>query len=173
MVFDNIVRQPKQYPRCEEDLGLLATAVNYYAEMRTQMRLLGSLCSKLQHTTAVFLQLAQSYIRHGSSMKSPSNIATTSRRSKGRGPEEGVIQPRDNLIDVDLGDHDFATYLNWLPIDMNDTSRILEAELQVPKYHHSHHREENSPSYPQKPISDGTFDWFLWDDYYGSPTAGL
>lgn len=164
------MHQRSHYPKYDEDLRLLATAVNYFAEMKSQMRLLAGLCSKLQHTAAVFLQLAQSHTRRGNSTKTASNIsgAPLSQQHISSALGEQATQPWDDLINVDLGDHDFITYLNWLPVDMNATSRILETELQGPKSHHPDRSQESSLPYPQKPMSDRTFDWFLWDDYYGS-----
>ncbi|KAJ5369515.1 hypothetical protein N7509_014127 [Penicillium cosmopolitanum] len=173
VIFENLVHQHSHYPKHDEDLRLLATTVNYFAEMRSQMRLLAGLCYKLQHTAAVFLQLAQSHTRHGNSTKPAGNTAPLSQQQKSSALGEKATQPWDDLINIDLGDHDFSTYLNWLPVDMNATSRILETELQGPKSHHPDRSQESSLPYPQKPMSDRTFDWFLWDDYYGSTNVGF
>ncbi|KAJ5281836.1 hypothetical protein N7478_007208 [Penicillium angulare] len=166
VIFENVVQQPSQYAGYEDDLRLLATAVNYYAEMKSQMRLLSSLCSKLQHTMSVFFQLAQSHTGNVGETKLPKDKAPISQ-------EEEAVPPWNDLIDMDLGDLDITPYLNWLPIDMNHTFQILETELQAPKVRPSHNFEECGPAYSQKPISDRTFDWFLWDDYYASPNVGL
>ena len=148
-------------------MRLLAMAVDYFADMRAQMRLLAGLCTKLQHTATVFLQLAQSHIRHCNSRKSAQDKVPLSKQAKGLRPGEQTAQQWDDLIDIDLDDDALIAYLNCLPVDMNATSRILESELQVPQPHNPDHGEENSPTYFQNPMSDCTFGWFLWDDYYG------
>ncbi|KAJ5113088.1 hypothetical protein N7456_001622 [Penicillium angulare] len=166
VIFENIVQQPSQYTGYEDDLRLLATAVNYYAEMRSQMRLLSSLCSKLEHTTSVFFQLAQSHAGNLDREKAPKDKAPISQ-------EEESVRPWDDLINMDLSDLNITPYLNWLPIDMSHTSQILETELQGPNPQPSHNSEECGPAHSEKPISGSTFDWFLWDDYYGSSNVGL
>lgn len=132
------------------------------------MRLLAGLCSKLQHTAAVFLHLAQSHIRHCYPKKPIPSAVLLFQQPKGSEAGEHATQPWDHLIDLEMGEQELITYLNYLPADMNATSRILETELQVPQFHHLRRGEENSPIYSQQPLSDCTFGWFLWDDYYGS-----
>lgn len=136
------------------------------------MRLLSGLCFKLQHTAAVFLQLAQSHICHDKSIYFQKGADDITQQLKASGPGEEAAESQNNLIDLVLGDHDLTNYLNCLPLEMNDTSQILETEFQVPKSHIFHLGEEDNPPYPQRPISDRTFDWFLWDDYYGSSNVG-
>lgn len=162
------MHQSSQFSKREDDLRLLAIAVNYFAEMRPQMRLLADLCSKLQHTAAVFLHLAQSHIRHCTSTKAALDADPLSEQLKTSEPDEQTTPSWNDLINIDLNDDELITYLNCLPVDMDATSRILENELQFPQSHHSDYGEESSPTYLQKPILDCTFGWFLWDDYYGS-----
>lgn len=162
------MHQSSQSPKHEDDLRLLAVAVNYFAEMRPQMRLLADLCSKLQHTAAVFLHLAQSHNRHCNSTTPARNAVPLSQQPEISEPEKQTTYSWDGLIDIDLSDDEIITYLNCLPVDMEATSRILENELQFPQSHHSVYGEESSPTCFQKQISDCTFGWFLWDDYYGS-----
>jgi hypothetical protein len=64
VIFDNVVHHQNHGPTIEQDLSLLTTTVTYFADMRSQMRLLACVCSKLQHTAAVFLHLAQTHVRH-------------------------------------------------------------------------------------------------------------
>ncbi|KAJ5523373.1 hypothetical protein N7513_012917 [Penicillium frequentans] len=173
VIFENIVHQNSESSKQEDDLRLLTVAVNYFAEMRPQMRLLADLCSKLQHTAAVFLHLAQSHNRHCNSIKPTRNAVPLSQQPKISGPDGQNTHPWDYLIDVDLSDYELITYLNCLPVDMEATSRILENELQFPQSHHLHHVETGIPTYFQRPISDCTFGWFLWDDYYGSSNTRL
>ncbi|KAJ5623059.1 hypothetical protein N7490_011664 [Penicillium lividum] len=168
VIFENIVHRPSQSQKHENDLDLLAITVNYFAEMRPQMRLLAGLCSKLQHTATVFLQLAQSYIRHCYSIKPKQYTVLLSQQPKSSRPDEQATQPWDDLIDIALDDQELINYLSCLPVDMNPTSRILETELHVPQSHRPDRAENMSPTYSQQPMSDFTFGWFLWDDYYGS-----
>ncbi|KAJ5118818.1 hypothetical protein N7448_010525, partial [Penicillium atrosanguineum] len=168
VIFENIIHQSSQYPALEQDLRLLATTVTYFTEMRSQMRLLAGVCSKLQHTATVFLQLAQSHARHGTSLKPATNATSPSKHWNSSGLGEDGIQSWGDLIDADLSDNDFINYLNLLPVDMDATSRILETELQFPGPNYSNSEKENNPTYLQRPTLDRVFDWFSWDDYYGS-----
>ncbi|KAJ5769064.1 hypothetical protein N7520_003623, partial [Penicillium odoratum] len=168
VVFENIVHRPSHSQKHENDLRLLAITVNYFADMRPQMRLLADLCSKLQHTAAVFLQLAQSHVRHCYSTKPTQNAVLLSQQPKSSRADEQATQTWNDLIDIALDDQELINYLSCLPVDMNSTSRILETELHVPQSHRPNRAENMSPTYSQQPISDCTFGWFLWDDYYGS-----
>ncbi|KAJ5805700.1 uncharacterized protein N7503_003302 [Penicillium pulvis] len=168
VIFENIVHRSSQSLKHEDDLRLLAVAVDYFAEMRSQMRLLADLCSKLQHTAAVFLHLAQSLNRHCKSTKPARNVVPISQQQTVAEPEEQTTHSWDDYVDIDMSDDELTTYLSCLPVDMEATSRMLENELQFPQSHHGDHGEKSSPTYFQKPISDCTFGWFLWDDYYRS-----
>lgn len=141
--------------------------VTYFTEMRSQMRFLAGVCAKLEHTAAVFLQLAQSHTRYSDSAKPTDDAARLSQRSNSSGLNEHGIQSWDGMIDADLVHSDFTNYLNWLPVDMDATSRILETELQGSRTHHSDRKPESTSTYFQRPASDRIFEWFLWDDYYG------
>lgn len=131
------------------------------------MRLLAGLCSKLEHTAAVFLQLAQSHTRYSNSAKPTDDAARLPQRPNSPGLDEHGTQPWDGMTDADLVHCDFANYLNWLPVDMEPTSRILETELQGSRSQHSDRKPESTSTYFQRPASDRIFEWFLWDDYYG------
>jgi hypothetical protein len=168
VIFENIIHQPSQYPTLEQDLRLLATTVTYFTEMRLQMRLLAGVCSKLQHTAAVFLQLAQSHTRHSTSAKPSADTSRFSEQSNSSRLGGHATQSWDDSINADLDGHEFMNYLNCLPADMNDTSQILETELQVSKPQHLDGEQETSSAYLQRPTSDCAFDWFLWNDYYGN-----
>lgn len=131
------------------------------------MRLLAAVCSKLQKTAAVFLQLAQSHTRHNTSTK-PIGGTFLSEYSQNSGFAEQSTQALDDMINADLRDQDFINYLNLLPVDMNATSRILETELQAPGFHFSDREMEITSANLQRPTLDRAFDWFSWDDYYGT-----
>lgn len=168
MIFENIIHQSGQYPTLEQDLGLLATTVTYFTKMRSQMRLLTGVCSKLQHTATVFLQLAQSHTRHSTSSKPAGDATGASKYWNDSGVNENGTQSWDELIDADLSGNDFINYLNLLPVDMNATSRILETELQFPGSNCSNREKEDNSTYLQRPTLERAFDWFSWEDYYGS-----
>lgn len=168
VIFENIVHQSGPYPTLEQDLHLLNTSVTYYSQMRTQMRLLAGVCSKLQHTATVFLRLAQSHIHHNhSNSTEPAAEDDAYQQPNGLGMDEHVAQPWDDLTGTDLGNFNMMNYLNCLPVDMDVTSRILEAEIHASNLHHSGRKMEDEPTYFHGPTSDHVFDWFLWDDYYG------
>lgn len=168
MIFENVVHQSTKYPTLQQDLRFLATTVTYFAEMKFQMRLLSSVCSKLQHTATVFLQLAQSHTRHFNSKSPADNATDLSQNPNYSGLDEHGTESWDDLTSTDLGNCDMKSYLNWLPVDMDVTSRILEAEIQDSRFHDSDCTPENSSTYFRGPTTERVFDWFLWDEYYGS-----
>ncbi|KAJ5611392.1 hypothetical protein N7510_008111, partial [Penicillium lagena] len=168
VIFENVIQQSIQYPTLEQDLRFLATMVTYYADMKSQMRHLASVCSKLQHTATVFLQLAQSHARNSNFTTPANNAAGISQHPNCSGLAEHGTEPWDDLTSTDLGNCDMTNYLNWLPVDMDVTSRILEAEIQDSRFHHSDCKPESSSTYLHRPTTERMFDWFLWDDYYGS-----
>jgi hypothetical protein len=168
VIFKNVVHPDSQGPTIEQDLGLLATTVTYFTDMRVQLRLLASVCSKLQHTAAVFLQLAQAHVRHKTSTK-PGNKATrSSKRANSSGLDGSATQAIEGSTDAGLGRVDITSYLEWLPGDMDATCRMLEVEMQDATDEHSGLGEgSNLTEFPiRRPISDRVFDWFSWDVYY-------
>lgn len=131
------------------------------------MRLLAGVCSKLEHTAAVFLQLAQSHTRYNNSAKPTDDAARLSQQPNSSALDDHDTLSWDDMTDADLVHCDFANYLNWLPVDMDATSRILETELQGSRSQNSDRKPESTSTYFQRPASDRVFEWFLWDDYYG------
>ncbi|RAL08544.1 uncharacterized protein BO97DRAFT_353820, partial [Aspergillus homomorphus CBS 101889] len=134
VIFENIVHHPGPVtPTKEHDLNLLATTVTYFASMRSQMRLLATLCTRLEHVANTFLQLARNV--HCASSK------TMQRKWHGY-----------EATGVDLEGLDVASYLDWLPAD-------IEA---LPG-------GEGPSGKEARRTFDSVFDWFSWDAYYGDP----
>ncbi|PYI27435.1 hypothetical protein BP00DRAFT_405016 [Aspergillus indologenus CBS 114.80] len=102
VIFENIVHHPGPVtPTVEHDLNLLATTVMYFASMRSQMRLLATLCTRLEHVAATFLQLAR-------------NVHSTS-----TGTENMLCERHgDECTQVHVGELNGASYLDLLPADM-------------------------------------------------------
>ncbi|GFF58156.1 uncharacterized transcriptional regulatory protein C11D3.07c [Aspergillus udagawae] len=168
VIFENVVHPDSQGPTVEQDLGLLATTVTYFTDMRAQMRLLARVCSRLQHTAAVFLQLAQAHVRHKISTKPGSKATCSSKRANSSGLDGPATQACEGSTDAGLGQLDITSYLEWLPGDMDATCRMLEVEMQDATDQHSGLGEgSNLTEFPiRRPTSDRVFDWFSWDVYY-------
>ncbi|GFF86535.1 uncharacterized transcriptional regulatory protein C11D3.07c [Aspergillus lentulus] len=133
--------------------------------MRSQMRLLAPVCSKLQHTAAVFLQLAQTHVRP----KASTNLGSKATRSSKQAISSRLDGPAtEGLTDAALGQLDITSYLEWLPAAIDNTYRILEVERQDATDRHSGSTEGNNlREFPtRRPTSDRVFDWFSWDAYY-------
>ncbi|PYI00082.1 hypothetical protein BO71DRAFT_312305 [Aspergillus ellipticus CBS 707.79] len=164
VIFENIIHhQGSLTPDIKRDLNLLATAMKYFADMRSLMRLLATVCSRLQHVAAAFLKLARVHVSH--------NVPNDSARARPPpkfdeelttdNPAHGYIEPLESPTAMDVGELDLANYLEWLPadIDRDVTWPLLHPEGQNPP--------------PARPASGGgrqmfdtTFDWFSWDAYY-------
>ncbi|PYH48908.1 uncharacterized protein BP01DRAFT_362639 [Aspergillus saccharolyticus JOP 1030-1] len=103
VIFENIVHHSGPVtPTTEHDLNLLATTVTYFASMRSQMRLLATLCTRLEHVAAAFLHLARNIHR------SPATAAECT-------PQE---QHGGEHIPADVGAINYASYLDWLLADL-------------------------------------------------------
>lgn len=195
MIFENIVhfRGGPLTPEIEQDLGLLAITVTYFAEMRSQMRLLATVCFRLQHAAAVFLQLAQAHVsRYVSSARRrrrstesswsidpPPQTMMNNTPQGDNGPDgtrswdqqarsniiSGYAQAREALTAIDMGEMDISSYLEWLPSNTDDSTwpMFFEAER-------SNSRAIGNPpaksAQNRRQTFDIVFDWFSWDSYY-------
>ncbi|CAI7583720.1 unnamed protein product [Penicillium glandicola] len=164
VIFGNIVNNDSaRTPMIEQDLKLLSATVDYFAAMRSQMRLLATVCSKLQHTTSVFLRLAQVHV---------SRCGLTETIEKPVNPVQPLVQLTDShyqhpdsLMDLDFGELNVANYLEWLPADMG--SPFPPFDDNRPDVSSSSRLVDN------KSIPGNMFDWFSWDTYYsGAETSG-
>jgi hypothetical protein len=159
------------------------------------MRLLATVCFRLQHAAAVFLQLAQAHVsRYASSdRRSPESsgsidssqvidmpqsdhrldglaTSTTWDQQARSNIVNGYAQAREALTAVDMEDMDISSYLEWLPSSMDDnTWPIFEAERPNSRAIHS----DPSGGDPlakseqnRRQTFDSVFDWFSWDSYY-------
>jgi hypothetical protein len=156
VIFGNIVHNNSAHASTiEQDLNLLSATVDYFAAMKLQMRLLATLCSRLQHTASAFLQLAQVHV---------SRCASTQAIEK---PAESFQPPVPSIdshcqhpadvMDVDLGELDVANYLEWLPADMGSPWPMFGADRP---------QVSSSRLGDKRPIPGDIFDWFSWDTYY-------
>ncbi|OQE10701.1 hypothetical protein PENFLA_c081G08660 [Penicillium flavigenum] len=156
VIFGNIVNNDS--PRTatvEKDLSLLSATVEYFAAMRSQMRLLATVCSRLQHTASIFLQLARAHVS--------GRIPTQTHEKPAKSFQPTPIQPTytydqhtEDLMDLDLGELNVSNYLEWLPTDMGSAWPIFDTK-----------RPDVSSRLGNKRPSQGSgFDWFSWDTYY-------
>ena len=148
------------------DLVLLGSVTQYFAEMRLQMSiLLGDVCSRLQHITSTFFNLAQAHYDSRQSTSAiipnrPREASALSRRTTHHIPdlaelstqvqspqESNHLQP-DVLAYFDLRD---------LPPSPPPTDSAHEACWQPGLLER-----------PEQPYLDSNFDWFAWDSYYAS-----
>ncbi|OQE37661.1 hypothetical protein PENCOP_c009G02782 [Penicillium coprophilum] len=162
VVFGNIIHSDgTQASTITQDLNLLSATVEYFAAMRSQMRLLATVCSRLQHTASVFLQLAQVHV---------SRHALTG--TIGKPDEPFQSQPEEHidghdhdpgeLTDLDLGESNIANYLKWLPTEMSPPWSMFDADQP----------DVSCPRFSNKrSIPDNSFDWFSWDTYYSGIEA--
>ncbi|PYI11756.1 hypothetical protein BO78DRAFT_413565 [Aspergillus sclerotiicarbonarius CBS 121057] len=157
VIFENIIhhRGPST-ATIQQDLSLLSSTVTYFADMRSQVRLLATVCSRLQSAAGAFLQLAQLHIAN---CASSSDLSSSQVQIQGPGatrsarPDEQHDHPNQPL-DLNMGDVDVANYLDWLPADMElDSVRAL--------------CENEKGSGGSRRTFDSMFDWFSWDAYYG------
>ncbi|GFG20311.1 uncharacterized transcriptional regulatory protein C11D3.07c [Aspergillus udagawae] len=125
-------------------------------------------CSKLRHTAAIFLQLAQAHVRNKTSTKPGSKATRSSKRINTSRLDGPATQACEGSTDAGLGQLDITSYLEWLPGDMDATCRMLEVEMQDATDQHSGLGEgSNLTEFPiRRPASDRVFDWFSWDVYY-------
>lgn len=147
VVFEHVVQsQFLPLSEIEEDLNLLSATVSYFAEMRSQMRLLATVCSRLQHTASVFHQLARGHASR--------QLATEPSHKRARLSETQEQHCKD-LTEPDIRGVDVAHYLDWLPAEIQTTFPIQEPERLDP----------TDPS-QRITVPGNMFDWFSWDTYY-------
>ncbi|KAK2063312.1 hypothetical protein LY76DRAFT_563433 [Colletotrichum caudatum] len=197
VVFENIIHShaSQSAVTVDQDLQLLATAVSYFASMRGQMRLLATLCTRLERVASVFLQLAKSYLGRralasdegrgtnppalGDSLSGTSSVPAQpatgqgpAGTSKGKHRAFGWDQHRDGPV---LGDDvEIGNLINWLPADTFTAGLFMEREQQqqqneaVPATASGFVAASSAPecSRGRKRTFDATFDWFSWDAYY-------
>jgi hypothetical protein len=149
VIFEHIVRGKVSSPTAlKDDVALLSATVSYFAEMRSQMRLLATVCTRLQHTASVFLQLAQNHV----SRRPPEEPA----RKKAKSPVSS-LQNCSDLVDIDIRDINVANYLEWLPGDLATAAPTRDVDGHWP---HSFGASQ------RRRMSGNMFDWFSWDTYY-------
>ncbi|KAB8277275.1 fungal-specific transcription factor domain-containing protein [Aspergillus minisclerotigenes] len=181
VIFENIVHHTCWTPAVEQDLQLLSATMSYYAEMRSQMRLLATVCARLQRVAATFLRLAQVHVRQYASVQVANDMETSteSRRLSQAGCYGGSAysdrevnglastQAKDSgtFPDVDVEEPDVATYLEWLPADLNLTWPVSDVERQDPNSQPGAGDRGTSRNASRKAF-DSVFDWFSWDAYY-------
>jgi hypothetical protein len=119
------------------------------------MRLLATVCSRLQHTASVFLQLARAHV----SGRIPTQTHEKPAKSFQPTPIQRTYtydQDTEDLMDLDLGELNVSNYLGWLPTDMGSAWPIFDTN-----------RPDVSSRLGNKRPSQGSgFDWFSWDTYY-------
>lgn len=149
MIFEHIVGN-KNSPSTtiNNDLSLLSATVSYFAEMRSQMRLLATVCSRLQHTSSVYLQLAQNHVSR--------RLSIEPTHKKLKAPIDHG-QHCNDLIDLDIRNVNVANYLEWLPTEINPTITTQPGDQHEPAC--------IGVSQIRR-ISGNMFDWFSWDAYY-------
>lgn len=168
----------------DHDLGLLATMVSYFVSMRTQLRLLVNICSRLERVASVFLQLAQHHVRTIKSIQPTSQTTTSLNSSRLQLPQDernkhtsagddyahnmsfAAYPPDDaSARPFDIEGLDLDSYLQWLPADITTSWPTLGSErANVTTGTGVTATSNNSQS--RKRVLDSTFDWFSWDAYY-------
>ncbi|KAK1987780.1 hypothetical protein LZ30DRAFT_579566 [Colletotrichum cereale] len=194
VVFENLVQNHAFHSSVtiDQDLKLLETTVSYFVSMRAQMRLLATLCTRLEHVAAVFLQLAKSYLGRRTSVPDRSRGSVPSALSNSVSIiSSAPTQPEDShgVESTPKGKHnafiwnqhedgpvladnaDIGNLLNWLPADTFTTGLFMEGGPQneaVSANAADFVTGSSVPEYArgQKRAFDATFDWFSWDAYY-------
>ncbi|KAJ6089455.1 Transcription factor [Penicillium canescens] len=161
VVFDNIIH-PQNYhtSTIEQDLGLLSATVNYFKAMQSQMRLLATVCSRLEHTASIFLKLAQNHVSYRASTKTAAPPAPYTQASSNQNYSHS--QTLADLMDPEVGDLNVVNYVEWLPADMDTTWPLPEAER---------HEPVSSRPGDRGQMLGNMFDWFSWDSYYAGTGA--
>jgi hypothetical protein len=156
VVFDNIIH-PQNYhiSTIEQDLGLLSATVNYFKAMQSQMRLIATVCSRLENTASIFLKLAQNLVSYRASTKKAAPPAPYKQASSNQNYSHS--QTLADLMDPEVGDLNVANYVEWLPADMDTTWPLPEAER---------HEPVSSRPGDRGQMLGNMFDWFSWDSYY-------
>lgn len=119
------------------------------------MRLLATVCSRLQHTASVFFQLARAHVsgrvltqtieKPAKSLQPPPMQSTYSHD-----------QHSEDVMDLDFGELDVSNYLEWLPADMGSTWPMFDTNRP----------DVVSRPGNKRPSQGSGFDWFSWDTYY-------
>lgn len=183
VVFENIVHGNsfQASSTVDQDLSLLSTAVSYFSMMRGQLRLLTTVCARLEHVAAVFLQLAQVHVgqhanAHSSSTNMsghanvPSEIPPTNFLSYG-GHEDVAASLRKAQDDIGTAANlDLEKFLDWLPAEVLPPCPTADTGNQ---HHSACHVAPDSTVVEgeqarrgRKRTFDATFDWFSWDAYF-------
>ncbi|KAE8393475.1 hypothetical protein BDV23DRAFT_149253 [Aspergillus alliaceus] len=181
VIFKTIIHQRRWTAAIEQDLRLLSTTVSYYAEMRSQMRLLATVCERLQRVAATFFQLAQAHVHRHFPQESAGGTVRAAEMSPMRsheGPDQLMQQIQANkesafnyaqsieaLASAGVGDPNVSNYLQWLPADMATTWSSMDGiDDQGPI---SVHPASGSTTPKAFQSHRRMFDWFSWDAYYG------
>ncbi|KAJ1711812.1 hypothetical protein NYO67_6019 [Aspergillus flavus] len=164
VIFENIVHHTCWTPAVEQDLQLLSATMTYYSEMRSQMRLLATVCARQQRVAAIFLRLAQIHVRQYASVQVANDMETSteSRRLSQAGCYCGSA---GTFPGVDVEEPDVATYLEWLPADLNLTWPVSDVKRQDPNSQPGAVDRGRFRNASRKAF-DSVFDWFSWDAYY-------
>ncbi|KAF3808274.1 hypothetical protein GCG54_00006893 [Colletotrichum gloeosporioides] len=183
VVFENIVHGNsfQGTSTVDQDLSLLSTAVSYFAMMRGQLRLLATVCARLEHVAAVFLQLAQVHVGQRTNAQfsstnmsghadAPSEIPPTNFLSYG-GHEDVAATLRKAQDDIGTAANlDLEKFLDWLPAEVlppwptADTGNRHHSACHVAP--DSTVVEGEQAPRGRKRTFDATFDWFSWDAYF-------
>lgn len=192
MVFENIIHSHSSLVSViEQDLGLLSITVSYFQSMQNQLRLLATVCSRLEHVATVFLQLAQRHVLNRASDKTTSQ-STQSGSRLSQMPAQGLsadqILPRsdrrvdselaskqlpasDSPVAIDMQGFEIDNLLDWVPADVNTLWPIFGTAHQGVATADATACATSTTARPKgsqgrKRPFDGTFDWFSWDAYY-------
>lgn len=164
VVFENVANNSTDKSTAEMDLKLLETTTTYFQQMSSQVGKLSAVCAKLEHTAAVFHRLAQTHVYNN---LVNTQAAHSMSRSKKRPRQDSASDLFEEIEHTALTDPNVTKLLEWLPMDMDATCRMLEDELQAPTSNQSLGRVDGiSVSQGRKQVPDRIFDWFAWDAYY-------
>lgn len=199
VVFENLVHNHHRQSSIaiDRDLKLLSTTVSYFESMRAQMRLLATLCSRLERVAAVFLQLAKNQISqqtpcskndgigNPSSVEHPfcgtSTVFTRLGDGNGvtdthMGKEDSINKNQSEAGSVFWDDAEFENFLSWLPADTFATGPFTGRGQTEAAPLDATTSAADVPSLEgsrgrKRPL-DATFDWFSWDAFYSDTDLG-
>ncbi|CCF45963.1 hypothetical protein CH063_03743 [Colletotrichum higginsianum] len=199
VVFENLVHNHHRQSSIaiDRDLKLLSTTVSYFESMRAQMRLLATLCSRLERVAAVFLQLAKNQISqqtpcfkndgigNPSSVEHPfcSTSTAFTRLGDGNGvtdthagKEDPINKNQSEAGPVFWDDAEFENFLSWLPADTFATGPFTGRGQNEAAPLDATTSAADVPSLEgsrgrKRPL-DATFDWFSWDAFYSDTDLG-
>ncbi|KAF4975331.1 hypothetical protein FZEAL_7864 [Fusarium zealandicum] len=182
VLFEHLVHEEASgVSTTQQDLHLLSTTVFYFESLRKQMRVLATICARLQHVATVFLRLVQAHVSHRAS-----NLAKANSQEAA-----GPVQPTTNgrqanfwtgsaastnvqqvQADIATDEMDIENLLEWLPADILP---VLPATLHEGG---NNGTPQSGPSvtllgsaspqssHGRKRSFDAIFDWFSWDAFY-------